>query len=158
MWYAYKFKFNAPVFFQFKRLVLITPSCTTHCLLFQTYTKCERTGVPIPTMACQPRKKTRMASGLRCEVKSAVDCNCTSTEQCVDIAFEECQEKKRDDAQCQDTSLRVPYQPRIHRVKCLLADDNASPDLDVEEREKEADAQFDQLEAQAIGAGGGELT
>ena len=40
----------------------------------QTYTLCKRTGVPIPTMQCVLKEKTRMITGMRCEVKHAVDC------------------------------------------------------------------------------------
>jgi hypothetical protein len=55
-------------------------NCTLHeepKLFNQTYTKCARTGIPIPTMQCKLEEKKRMTSGMRCEVKSAVNCNCT---------------------------------------------------------------------------------
>ncbi len=138
----------------------------------QTYTKCERTGTPIPTMACRLVNRTRMVSGMKCDVKTAVDCNCThayggttaviifffmaeirsmipfyscNSEQCVVIIYQECSEVARP-VECQPHSLRVPFQPRIHRVKCLLADDDENPALDVEESANTADAAFDKQE------------
>jgi len=54
----------------------------------------------------------------------------TFRERCTQITYQECREEARP-VQCQDSTLRVPYQPKIHRVKCLLADDDDNPDLDI---------------------------
>ena len=43
----------------------------------QTYTKCEPKGEPIPTMTCERTNRTRMVTRTKCDVKTAVDCNCT---------------------------------------------------------------------------------
>eukprot|EP00095_Tigriopus_kingsejongensis_P012116 maker-scaffold97_size377342-snap-gene-1.17 protein:Tk12116 transcript:maker-scaffold97_size377342-snap-gene-1.17-mRNA-1 annotation:"luciferase" len=117
-------------------------------LFNQTYTKCERSGMPVPTMKCELEEKTRMITGMRCEVSVAVDCNSTNTEECVDITYQECREMPKP-LSCQTTNLRVPFQPKIHRVKCLLQDIKDAPSLDVEDSADAADAKLntvDQLE------------
>ena len=52
--------------------------------------------------------------------------------------YQECREEPAP-LSCQTTTMMVPYQPKIHRVKCLLADGTEAPDLDVEESERVAD-------------------
>lgn len=98
--------------------------------------------MPIPTMECRLVDKQRMTSGLRCEVKSAVNCNCTHTEQCVDIVYQECKEVAKP-LQCTDTSIRVPFQPKEHRVKCLLEDTLDTPNLNVEESARDSDIKLE---------------
>ena len=44
---------------------------------------------------------------------------------------------------CNTVGMRVPFQPKIHRVKCLLADNNDAPEIDVEESAQKADLELD---------------
>jgi hypothetical protein len=39
--------------------------------------RCERNGMAIPTMQCKLEEKKRKTMGMKCEVKSAVNCNCS---------------------------------------------------------------------------------
>lgn len=39
--------------------------------------------------------------------------------------------------------MRVPFQPKIHRVKCLLSDDTEAPALDAEESASKADIELE---------------
>ncbi len=43
----------------------------------QTITKCARTGTPIPTSKCELVEKQRTVTGRRCEVKKALNCECS---------------------------------------------------------------------------------
>jgi len=61
---------------------------------------------------------------------------------CTEITFQECREEARP-VKCVDSTLRVPYQPKIHRVKCLLADDDDNPDLDLEKSANAAEAKLE---------------
>lgn len=63
-----------------------------------------------------------MATGYMCEVKQALNCTNTTREDCKTITVEECHERPRPLA-CETTTLHVPYQPKVHRVKCLLEHD-----------------------------------
>lgn len=127
-----------------------TPITWKNCTLIQipkkfnqTYTKCERVGMPIPTMKCELEVKTRMITGMRCDVGVAANCITNSTEQCVDITYQECKEMPKP-LECKTSTLRVPFQPKIHRVKCLLRDNNEAPALDVEESARAAEEKLDE--------------
>ncbi len=65
----------------------------------------------------------------------------------MEIIYQECREVARPTS-CERTSLRVPFQPRIHRVKCLLADDDDNPQLEAEDSAAQADEQFNLQEGQ----------
>ena len=120
-------------------------NCTLHeepKVFNQTYTRCARTGNPIPTMSCALRERTRMTTGFKCEVKHTVDCNCTHVERCAEIVYRECREVPRPLA-CTNTPMKVPYQPKIHRVKCLLADNSEAPAIDADESAQRADVELD---------------
>ena len=52
--------------------------------------------------------------------------------KCVTVQFRECKETAKD-LECETVGLRVPYQEKIHRVKCLLTSNGAEPPLDVDE-------------------------
>ena len=64
------------------------------------------------------------------------------------ISYQECREEQRP-LSCETSSLRVPYQPKIHRVKCLLSSGNDAPDLDVEESDAAAVEKLNEYENQA---------
>lgn len=65
------------------------------------------------------------------------------SEQCVDITYQECKEMPKP-LECKTSTLRVPFQPKIHRVKCLLRDNNEAPALDVEESARAAEEKLDE--------------
>ena len=71
-----------------------------------------------------------------------MDCNCSHVEKCAEIIYRECREEPRPLA-CSNTPMRVPYQPKIHRVKCLLTDDTEAPLNDVEDSAQKADIELD---------------
>jgi hypothetical protein len=60
------------------------------------------------------------------------------SEECVKLTFRECHEEAQPLA-CESSHMRVPYQPKIHRVKCLLKDEGTAPELEVEKSAEESD-------------------
>ena len=54
------------------------------------------------------------------------------------ITYQECRERP-DPLSCQTTTMKVPFQPKIHRVKCLLANGREVPDLNIQDSERAAD-------------------
>lgn len=60
----------------------------------------------------------------------------------MDISYQECKEIPMP-LECTRVGMRVPFQPKIHRVKCLLADDSDAPALDIEQSAQKADLELD---------------
>ena len=60
-------------------------------------------------------------------------------EECRDVEFEECSNVVVEN--CENTRIgRIPYQEKIHRVKCLLPDRGAEPALDIDQSDRNSES------------------
>ena len=68
--------------------------------------------------------------------------------QCVTVVYEECKEVPVE-KDCDSVALQVPFQPKIHRVKCLLPTDFSEPPISVEKSAEESEAILEAIAREA---------
>lgn len=106
----------------------------------QTYTECFDSSEEIPTMSCRDRERTKTIMKTVCTAKAAMVCQCTNEEQCVNVSIKECSEVVRP-VSCENKEIgRIPFQDKIHRVKCLLQSTRDEPSIGPEDNKEQGEA------------------
>lgn len=88
----------------------------------ETFTECLKIGKPIPYAQCEYLERTRETSGLKCQIKHSLTCECTERTECITVQYEECEEVAKL-GRCEKIRNQIPFQRKIHRVKCLFDED-----------------------------------
>merc|ERR1712121_364171 len=81
----------------------------------------------IPYQDCVEDLDSRMTTSMLCQVKHTTSCKPKITEKCASITYRECQEKPNPQPACKPVTVQIPYQDKVHKKKCLLADDGSHP-------------------------------